>query len=84
MRKTLAKGKQIYPYSNNELFIKNYQYLSNTHMNYNWHAWVGNIEPYFPVTQLHDAENRKNGLNGKSYFEGLIHYYRDRVWIKLI
>ena len=74
----------VYPYSNNELFLNNYQYLSNTSMNWNWHSWVGDVEPYFPITQLHDSGNRKAGLNGKSYFEGLYNYYKNRVWSKLI
>ena len=75
----------VYPYSSNELFHNNYQYLSNTPVNWNWHFQYGQeLEHYYPLTQLHDEANRKAGLNGDTYFESLITYYRDRVWPKLV
>lgn len=77
----------VYPYSNNSLFHNNYQYLSNKPEQYNWHSLITSregLEPFYPITQLHDSANRTNGLNGKSYFEGLINYYENNVWKKLI
>jgi len=77
----------VYPYSDNALFHNNYQYLANKPEQYNWHSLIKTIEglePFYPLTQLHDSANRTKGLNGKLYFEGLIHYYKNTVWPKLI
>ena len=76
----------VYPYSSNTLFHNNYQYLSNTPNGYNWHALFvsqESVEPFYPITQLHDSANRRKGLDGKSYFEGLYRYYTENVWPKL-
>jgi hypothetical protein len=77
----------VYPYSSNTLFHNNYNYLANKPEQYNWHALLlsqEGLEPWYPITHLHDDANRKNGLNGKTYFEGLINYYRENVWKNLV
>lgn len=80
----------VYASTSNPLFLNNYQYMANRTENWNWHfkheGDIGGkeVEHYYPMTQLHDSNNKGMGLNGTSLFEGLYRYYKDIVWPRLI
>lgn len=81
----IQQSEIMYPYSANELVIKNYGYLQNLTTAWNWHTkTAGGVEVYFPTSSLRNTANRQLGLNAESFFEGLYNYQKNTVWDRLI
>ena len=76
----------VYHYTDNELFLKNYTYLTNTASGWNWHTltYKGELELQYPMSSFRVEQNIKNGLTSENYFTGLYRYYKERVWDRLL
>ncbi len=77
----------VYPYTTNELFIKNHGYLQNSTSAWNWRSktYIGNgIESEMVIGALRIAANRSKGLNAETLFAGLYNYHKNTVWGRLI
>ena len=75
----------VYPYTTNELFIKNHGYLANSTTAWNWRSKTyGGIESQMVIGALRIVSNRQKGLNGETLFAGLYNYNKNTVWERLI
>ncbi len=79
----------VYPYTTNELFIKNHGYLQNSTSAWNWRSKTyklkkESIESEMVIGALRLVSNREAGLNGETLFAGLYNYHKNTVWGRLI
>ena len=74
----------VYPYTNNDIVLKNYGYLKNNTTAWNWHtmAQIGgkSLEVTYPIASF-EANSTFTALD---YFNGLLNYHKNTVWPKLI
>ncbi len=75
----------VYPYTTNELFIKNHGYLQNSTSSWNWRSKTYNgIESEMVIGALRLVSKRAEGLNAETLFTGLYNYHKNTVWGRLI
>ncbi len=81
----MSETTVVYPYTTNELFIKNHGYLKNSTDAWNWRSKTHNgIESEMAIGALRIVSNRGKGLNGETMFAGLYNYQKNTVWGRLI
>ncbi len=81
----MSETTVVYPYTTNELFIKNHGYLKNSTDAWNWRSKTYNgIESEMAIGALRIVSNRGKGLNGETMFTGLYNYQKNTVWGRLI
>lgn len=88
LTKFMEETTVVYPYTTNELFIKNHGYLANVNSAWNWRskttAAANSIESEMVIGALRIAANRQKGLNAETLFVGLYNYQKNTVWGRLI